>query len=47
VPTTIYVKDTEFTNYQLQSDAIVKRIDLALSQAEFLLKEQLPNALVA
>lgn len=40
VPTTIYVKDTEFTNYQLDSDAISTRIDIALNQADFLLKQQ-------
>ena len=47
VPTTIYAKDTEFTNYQLQSEVITQRIDNALNQAEFLLKEQAPVALVA
>lgn len=47
VPTTIYARDTEFTNYQLDSDVIEKRIEQALEQAAVLIKQRLPEALVA
>lgn len=47
-PTAIYAKDTEFSNYVLTSDAIVQRIDVAISQAAFLLdRADSPAALVA
>ncbi|SNR85659.1 FMN reductase [Methylobacillus rhizosphaerae] len=46
-PTAIYAKDTEFTNYQLTSDAIRKRVETAVEQAVFLLKQDVPQTLVA
>ena len=47
VPTTIYVKDTDFTNYKLSSETIDKRIEVALTQAEFLLAQRQPVSLAA
>ncbi|MCB5189734.1 NAD(P)H-dependent oxidoreductase [Methylobacillus arboreus] len=46
-PTAIYAKDTEFTDYQLTSDAIHKRVEIAVEQAVFLLKQEEPQTLVA
>jgi len=47
VPTAIYAKDTEFDNYELTSDAVKQRIDVAIDQAHFLLSQSPPQALVA
>lgn len=47
VPTTIYAKDLEFKDYQLESPVIEQRIDQALEQAAVFIKQQLPAALVA
>ncbi|BCM24329.1 MAG: NAD(P)H-dependent oxidoreductase [Methylophilaceae bacterium] len=47
VPTAIYAKDTEFVNYELTSDAIKQRIDVAVDQAVFLLQQENLQALVA
>ncbi|MEZ0231812.1 MAG: NADPH-dependent FMN reductase [Methylophilaceae bacterium] len=47
VPTAIYAKDTEFTDYQLTSDAIKARIDIAVDQAVYLLNRETSQALVA
>ena len=46
-PTAIYAKDSEFTQYQLTSDVIRQRIDVAIDQALFLLKQSEPQTLVA
>ncbi len=46
-PTAIYAKDTEFSHYQLTSDAIRQRIDVAVEQAVFLLRQDVPHTLVA
>jgi len=47
VPTAIYAKDSEFTNYKLTSEAIEQRIDVALEQAALLLNHSAQQALVA
>lgn len=47
VPTAIYAKDTEFSNYELTSDVIRQRIDTALDQATFILNQNVREALVA
>jgi FMN reductase len=47
VPTTIYARDSEFKDYQLESQAIEQRIDQALEQAAIFVKHHLPEALVA
>lgn len=47
IPTTIYAKDSEFKDYQLESAVIEQRIDQALEQAGVLIKQHLPETLVA
>lgn len=47
IPTTIYAKDIEFKDYQLESPLIEQRIDQALEQASVLTKQHLAEALVA
>lgn len=47
VPTAIYAKDSEFTDYRLNSDSIRQRVENAVDQATYLLQEQLPRTLVA
>jgi FMN reductase len=47
IPTTIYAKDIEFKDYQLESPLIEQRIDQALEQAGVLIKQHLPETLVA
>lgn len=46
-PTAIYAKDTEFTDYKLTSESISKRVEVAVEQALFLLKQESPQSLVA
>jgi FMN reductase len=47
IPTTIYAKDIEFKDYQLESPLIEQRIEQALEQASVLIKQHLPETLVA
>lgn len=47
VPTAIYARDQDFSNYVLQSDAIASRIEKAVGQAAVLLRPSVPTALVA
>jgi FMN reductase len=47
IPTTIYAKDIEFKDYELESPLIEQRIDQALEQAGVLIKQHLPETLVA
>lgn len=47
VPTTIYAKDSDFKDYKLENEDVSKRIELAVKQASYLLKQELPTALVA
>ena len=47
IPTTIYAKDIEFKDYELESPLIEQRIDRALEQAGVLIKQHLPETLVA
>lgn len=47
VPTAIYARDTEFINYQLNSDPIEARIDSAVIQAKRLLEQAGSVALAA
>lgn len=47
VPTTIYTRDTEFINYQLNSEPILERIDVSVGEALRLLGKTEPVALVA
>ena len=47
VPTTIYARDVEFTDYQLDSAAIEQRIEQALAQASVFVGQAVPEALVA
>ena len=46
-PTAIYAKDAEFTDYQLTSESIRNRVNVAVDQALFLLKQEEPQSLVA
>ena len=47
VPTTIYVKDTEFIDYRLHSEAINNRILTSIDQAFSLLEPTLPVEIAA